>query len=193
VRLFAGLPLPHDVAKTIVQSFAPLREKAPKARWVPETNLHVTLCFFGDCEERSRAALDEIFRREELHRPAISCSLGRCGQFPPKGAPKVLWVGLEKGSAEAHDLWATLQRLLAPLQAAGEPLEDLPRDDRGFTPHITVARTGNAIIRQDWAEGIHVPPTSFQIEECILYQSLLDRSGARYVPQTRVSLVKGAM
>jgi 2'-5' RNA ligase len=104
----------------------------------------------------------------------------------------VLWVGLQKGKAEVHVLWETLSRLLAPLEETGGPLQGLPREDRDFTPHITVARAGSALIRPGWAEGVEMPGADFEITECILYQSLLGSGGARYVPLKRVSLEKGA-
>ena len=193
MRLFAGLPLPSDVADSLVQALAPARQRAPRARWVPPANLHVTLRFFGDVDDSARGALEPVFDREELRYPAIPCRLGATGQFPPRGAPRVLWVGLEAGAAEAHAFWEMLSRLLAPLQDAGGPLQGLPRDAREFTPHITVARAGHVPIRQDWAEGVAAPGAEFLISECILYQSLLGSEGARYIPRKRVPLGKGGM
>ncbi len=193
MRLFAGLPLPSDIAEGLVHALASARQRAPRARWVPAENLHVTLRFFGDVDDAARAALEAVFDSGELRRPTISCRLGAAGQFPLRGAPRVLWVGLETGAAESHAFWESLRRLLAPLQEKGAPLETLPRDERDFAPHVTVARVGHAPIREDWAEGVAVPHADFQLSECVLFQSLLGREGARYVPQKRVQLVKGAM
>jgi 2'-5' RNA ligase len=155
-------------------------------------NLHVTLRFFGDLDDAACAALSEVMNRSELRCPAISCTLGAGGQFPPRGNPKVLWVGLERGAAEVHALWEILSRLLAPLSETGGPLQGLSHEDRGFIPHVTVARAGNALIRPGWTEGVMIPSADFVIGECVLYQSLLGSEGARYFPMKRVAFVRGA-
>ena len=192
MRLFAGLPLPPDVADSLVGALAPARSLYPRARWVPASNLHVTLRFFGDVDDAACAALGEVMAREELRRAAIRCRLGHVGQFPPRGSPKVLWAGLDRGSPEVHALWEALMRILSPLEGQGGPLHGLPRDNRDFTPHITVARSGNALLRPlDWAEKVRMPDMDFEITECILYQSLLGSGGARYVPMKKALLGEG--
>ena len=192
VRLFAGLPLPPDVADSLARALAPARARSPGARWVPAENHHVTLRFFGELDDAARAVVSELLDSKELLCPVISCRLGAAGQFPAQGAPRVLWVGLEKGAAEVHALWENLSHMLAPLEKAGGPLQGLPRENRGFIPHITLARAGNASIRPGWVEGVIIPAVDFVIAEWILYQSLLCSEGVRYVPLKRVPLLKGA-
>jgi RNA 2',3'-cyclic 3'-phosphodiesterase len=192
LRLFTGLPIPPDAARSLVTSLAPARERFPKARWVPCANLHVTLRFFGDLDDAACAAVMEALDHQELRRPMIACRLGSIGQFPPRGTPRVLWAGLERGAAEVHALWECLSRLLAPLEEQGGPLAGLPREDRDFTAHITVGRSGNSLIRPGWAQGVVIPSLDFEISELILFQSLLGSEGARYVPLKRVPLLKGA-
>jgi RNA 2',3'-cyclic 3'-phosphodiesterase len=191
MRVFAGLPLPEAVAASVVTALAPARARFP-ARWVPGGNLHVTLRFFGDLEDAAVAAVKETLDHPELHRLAIASRLGAAGQFPPRGIPCVLWIGVDKGGAEVRAFWETLERLLAPLERAGGPLEGLPRENRDFTPHITVARPGNSLIPSGWAAGTAIPAEDFLFSECILYQSLLGREGAQYIALKRVTLEKGA-
>ena len=191
MRVFAGLPLPEALAASVVKALAPARARF-QARWVPAENLHVTLQFFGDLDDAALSAVKETFDQEELRRPAIESRLGPAGQFPPRGNARVLWIGLDKGGAEVRAFWETLERLLAPLGRSGGPLEKLSREDRDFTPHITVARSGNSPVRNDWASEVVIPAVEFSISELILYQSLLGSGGARYAPLKRTAMIKGA-
>ncbi len=134
VRVFAGLPLPSDVARSLLTALSPAREESPQARWVPAANLHVTLRFFGELDDAACAALGAVFSSKELPCPGISCRLGPAGQFPPRGAPRVLWVGLERGASEVHALWENLSRLLAPLEVTGGPLSGLASGGSGLHP-----------------------------------------------------------
>ena len=73
------------------------RLRAPRAKWVSSEGLHVTLHFFGDCTDAQFEALKIVFA--DLV-PSASCNgsaSGLVGRFPARGAPRVLWVGFQRG------------------------------------------------------------------------------------------------
>jgi len=43
-RLFIALPVPDDVCEDLNT----LQSGVPSARWVPQENFHITLCFAGE-------------------------------------------------------------------------------------------------------------------------------------------------
>ena len=47
LRLFAAVEIPEQVRAALAESVTPLRERFPKARWVPLENQHVTVKFLG--------------------------------------------------------------------------------------------------------------------------------------------------
>jgi len=47
LRLFVAIDIPEDVRVSVADQVAPLRERYPRARWVPMANQHVTLKFLG--------------------------------------------------------------------------------------------------------------------------------------------------
>ncbi len=182
MRVFAALPLPAAVAGLLDSALAPARRARPELRWVSSTGFHVTLHFFGDVSEEGIAALRRAFEDPELHAPAIPTRLGKVGQFPPRGNPRVLWVGLERGEAEIRVYWSLFEKKITAL--------GWTPDERGFSAHITIARAGrarSAALNPD----PEIPTTDFLTEECVLFQSILGPGGAHYVPLEKITLKRG--
>lgn len=181
MRVFAALPLPPAVAGTLDSALAPARLSRPGLRWVSPAGFHVTLHFFGEVPEPGVTALQRVFDDAELRVPAIPTRLGRIGQFPPKGNPRVLWVGLERGEAEMRVYWDLFQKKISPL--------GWTPDARGFSAHITIARAGRTAA--SWDADLDMPRMDFLMEDCVLFQSILGPAGAQYVPLKKITLVKG--
>jgi 2'-5' RNA ligase len=184
MRVFAALPLPRGAAAVIDAALEPVRRRSPKLRWVSADALHVTLHFFGELDEPQVGALRGVFEDPGLRRASIPCSLGSLGQFPEKGRPSVLWAGIDRGASEMREFWEMFEARLLPL--------GFRQDTRGFHPHVTLARVGAALLGPEWSAGAAVPASEFLLEECVLYQSLLERTGARYLPLARIGFGKEA-
>jgi 2'-5' RNA ligase len=183
VRVFAALPLPAGAAAELAAALEPLRRLYPRIRWVPAQGLHATLHFFGEVPEENAAALQRLLgESRELRRECIPARLGRLGQFPPRGSPRVMWAGIDSGAEQLKDYWSTFEETIAPLGWSPDP--------RGFTPHVTVARAGTVALQSGWEAGVQFSAIEFLVEECVLFQSILGRAGAEYVPLTRIAFGK---
>ena len=182
MRVFAALPLPPAVVGALHSALAPVRRAHPGLRWVTPGGFHVTLHFFGEVSEPGVAALLQALDDPALRTAAIPARLGNAGQFPPRGNPRVLWVGLERGEPEMRSYWSVFEEKISAL--------GWTPDKRGFSAHITVARAGNSAIA-GWDRSIEVPRTDFSVEECVLFQSILGRAGAQYVPLKTIPLGRG--
>jgi len=179
MRVFAALPLPPAAIGSLTEALQPLRRRYPRLRWVPPGGLHVTLHFFGELPETGVSSLKQVFGDPGLHRSAIPSRFGAFGQFPPGGVPRVLWVGFTLGQPEMAEYWERFESRIASL--------GWTRDPRGFTPHVTVARNGGRdTVAPGWQEETGVQSPDFLVGECVLYNSILERTGARYIPLTRV-------
>ena len=100
-------------------------------RWVPETNLHLTVWFLGEVSEpRAAAVLDTL--RAPLAVPAFDLHLAGCGAFPPTGPPRVLWVGVTAGIDELARAHEEIGQRLAPW--------GFPPEGRAYSAHLTIAR-----------------------------------------------------
>lgn len=165
-RLFIAIDLPEDIKNTLSQ----ISGDMPGAKRVGASEIHLTLRFIGEADtqtfSRIRTALSGVSS------PAFSLSLSGVGHFPPRGNPRVLWVGLEK----RPELMLLQEQIEATLQQAGIPAEDRP-----FSPHITLARLKetppSAVAKfETLHRGLTFPP--FEVQEFVLYSSLLTPRGA---------------
>jgi RNA 2',3'-cyclic 3'-phosphodiesterase len=134
MRLFVALDLTGEVRGALVELIARLKPLCRAARWARPEGLHVTLKFIGhaiadgDAEKlaATQAALAGVRSGDpvEIHYRGI-------GFFPDARRPRVVWCGVE-ASANLAPLAAGIERALEPL--------GIPREDRAFVPHLTLAR-----------------------------------------------------
>ena len=133
-RVFVAIELPVAVRRKVIEHIDSLRDAVPNARasWIREGNLHLTLKFLGDIPvpnvEKLSAAASIAGTRVE----PFEIILEGCGAFPPRGQPRVLWIGIDDPSGQLASLHAALEDECAK---AG-----FPREARPFHPHLTIAR-----------------------------------------------------
>lgn len=106
-------------------------------------------------------------------RPPVRLRLAGAGTFPPRGAPRVLWVGVASGSgteaaAELSTLDRTARAVARAARSAGLEVERRP-----FRPHLTVGRWRPADPADrgvvDALTGYRGPP--FRVAEVALVRS----------------------
>lgn len=184
MRVFAALPLPRRAVESLSGITETLRLRVPRARFVSAEAFHLTLHFFGEVEDQPLSELYRAFQDPRLAHAAMPVHFGGLGQFPPRGSPRVLWIGCAADGIELQEYWKTFEAVVAPL--------GWQSDARGFAPHVTIARAGTAPLEGRWMEGIAVPQSPFFLQECVLFQSVLGRDGARYVPLKRIAFEGGS-
>ena len=112
--------------------------------------------------------------------PNIELSFSRAGSFSDQRSPRVIWAGIE--TPQREQLYALAASIETWLAAAG-----VPRERRGFTPHLTLARLPQELpdaMRTRIAEvttAIQAPEIApFVVRAVSLIQSHLGPGGARY-------------
>lgn len=174
MRLFIGIPLPGEYAR-IIGEIQDRWEKrlASKVAWVRPELVHLTLKFLGDVEEGR--VPDIVSAMEAAAGECFEARGGAGGVFPDRGAPRVVWVGLDRGGAECAGCFRHLEEVLAPLGFAPE--------SRPFRPHLTVARVKVAVCGDDWPgllRDLGAEWPRFQVGRIVLWQSVLSASGPQY-------------
>jgi 2'-5' RNA ligase len=190
MRLFIGIELPADV-KTYLAGIADRcrRHMAPVAphavlRWVPQDNLHITLWFLGDVDERRLALLMEALGRPFRAAP-FTAQFASLGAYPPGGNPRVIWAGVEEGREDLQSLYAELAERLPAL--GFEP------ERRPYSPHVSLARVKD-IPRSEGSALRAVLQTSsgeaarFAVGGLTLFRSRTLPSGSEYESLLRVPL-----
>ena len=150
--------------------------------------MHITLIFFGELDQRALAVVLGALEDPSLAVGPIAASLGGLGQFPPRGAPRVLYCPIRRGAEEIRDLHRRLRAVLLAAWAAADPAGPAWDEGRPLTPHLTVARgRGAAVVAED-LEDIYRFEQPITLERLVLLQSILRPAGAEYRPLKTVHL-----
>lgn len=153
----------------------PLRQLPGDARWVSAPHLHLTLRFLGVLDPSAVRQVSAAANRVAARHKRFGLTLAGLGLFPDRGAPQVVWLGVEQGRQE---LTALQRDLETELESSGFPPEERP-----FTPHLTLARLKGAD-PGPWREAVrrfgHAPVLSFEVGEVRVMNSELTRRGPIY-------------
>jgi 2'-5' RNA ligase len=133
LRTFIAVDLGKAIRDRCVELQDTLARAAADVKWVESDNLHVTLLFLGEVVDRDVPALCQAVADCCAERNPFTLSVESVGCFPNPRRPRVVWAGIGTGSAE----------LIALHDALEPPLLDLGcyrREDRQYTPHVTLGR-----------------------------------------------------
>jgi|SRR5579872_73804 len=187
MRLFVGLRLGDAARALAVRIAAELRPKLERglaARWVPAENLHLTVRFIGHVpDDRAPSVMAAV--SPPLDVAPFEIELSGCGRFPPRGAPRVIWIGLTKGLPALTTLHEEFNRRLAPLGFLPE--------NRPYSAHLTLARIKDAraaAARPIDAAFAHIRTGTVaqRVNALTLFESRLSPRGPTYVEVCRVPL-----
>jgi 2'-5' RNA ligase len=171
MRIFIGIDLDSQVRSRIERFLQGARGFAPDARWARPESLHVTLKFIGEQPQERVEAISGNLR--EIKSDPIEIHFAGYGFFPTAKAARVFWI-----DAAAADL-------------------GIPREERVYSPHLTLARRGGGSGWPKRSKGDR-PNTMFaaledrlatmgQIDfgkmmarQFILFQSQLSPGGSKY-------------
>lgn len=101
-------------------------------KWVEPQNLHITLQFIGEIEEDKRVNL--IYNLDEITRSfsPFTVSYIGLGAFPNTSKPRILWIGILKGS---NNLKSLANKIIKANAKSGINVDSKP-----FYPHVSICR-----------------------------------------------------
>jgi len=194
MRLFIALDIEDAIRQRIARFIDGVRNFAPDARWVHPESLHVTLKFIGEQPEVALGSINQALQTVEGK--AIDVTFRAFGFFPTAKSARVFWVGIESGP----QLTGLASQIDDKMPALG-----IAKEDRAFSPHLTLARAsgGSGSPRFRRGDG---PNRTFQslqeklgalpipefgtmtAREFFLYQSQLSPKGSKYTKLSRFPL-----
>jgi 2'-5' RNA ligase len=138
MRLFTGIAIAPHVLDNIERLLGELRPLA-RLNWTPGENLHITSKFIGEWPEQRLAELERTLG--QLPTPGeIRIAVARFDFFPNPHHPRVLFAGVQAGPA-LGDLARSIDEALLPLGCS--------REERPYSPHLTLAKINQAKIRNE--------------------------------------------
>jgi RNA 2',3'-cyclic 3'-phosphodiesterase len=186
VRLFVALDLPAAIREALRGPIAALQPLARNARWVRPEGMHVTLKFIGHVDANGLDAIRAALATVRSDAP-IEVRARGLGFFPDARHPRVLWCGIE-ASPNLAPLAADSERALEALGIA--------REERKFTPHLTLARLKDPhgideLVRAAEEMKSRDFGSARETEFC-LFESVTKPSGSEYRKVETYPFVKGA-
>jgi RNA 2',3'-cyclic 3'-phosphodiesterase len=157
---------------------ASLAERVAGVRWARPETLHLTVHFFGTIDDARAANAADLVVPVVSRTPRFDVELAQLGAFPPRGAPRVLWLG---PASEVAPLAALALECRVVLRGAGFDVES-----RQYRPHCTLGRPRAAWSeRTTWKSVVAepVPLMSFTATRLVLYESRSAPGGAVYTEQ----------
>jgi RNA 2',3'-cyclic 3'-phosphodiesterase len=180
IRAFVAFELAPELRAALDALMGELRPQVSGARWVAAAGIHLTLRFLGWTDAPTLQRLEPRLRAATAKCPAGEARVEGLGLFPERGAPRVLWAGIEV-PAPILDL----QRVCEELAIA----ERFEPEGRAFKPHLTLARFN------DRAPRPRLPAFTFgstPLRELVLFRSELKPGGAVYTSLASFPLGSGA-
>lgn len=179
IRLFTAVTLPDDVNDEL-ECFA---SGLPGARWSPPERRHLTVRFIGEVD--GLVYQDVVAALENVQVTPFEISLRCVGHFPPRGAPRSLWAGVDE-SEPLRQLYRRVDRVL--VEAGLEP------ERRKYVPHVTLARlngTPASRVASYLAANALYRSRAFRVENFSLFSSQLFDHGPEYTLEESYDLPLG--
>ena len=132
-RTFIGIDLGQAIRDRLVALQENLAGTGVDVKWVEPDNLHVTMLFLGEVDQRDLMAVGRAVAKVAAGIIAFPINIEKAGAFLSARRPRTLWVGVGSGAAEVTALHDALEG----------PLLDLGcyrREERAFSPHLTLGR-----------------------------------------------------
>ena len=183
IRTFICFELPKDVKKVILELQNRLRTFGKGVAWSRIDGVHLTLKFLGNVEEERIESIAAAVARACDGGTPIDMTLGEAGAFPNVKHPRVFWLGINESSGRLLTLQRNIESALAQF--------DFPKDERPFSPHLTLGRVKHLDEPEKIARALSVyrpPALSFTVDEVAVMKSELLQAGAAYTPLHKIKL-----
>jgi 2'-5' RNA ligase len=143
--------------------------------------MHLTLRFLGEIPQSTVEKVKEAM--DGVRFAPFEVEFSGLGSFPSLKRISVVWVGIREGSDNLGDIFRQLEPKLRQL--------GLPPDNKGFSPHLTIARVRSGVNRDPLAEYIaSMHDTDFgrmPVKSVLLKRSTLTPRGPIYTTMHEVT------
>ena len=175
IRSFISIDLddPH-VQSQLEEVTSSLQGIGADLKPVARENVHITIKFLGSVDKAKLEAVKRSLGQIQFQRFALE--VRGTGVFPNMRHIGVVWIGLGEGWAKVEQIYEQTESQLSTL--------GFPRESRGFSPHVTIARVRTARRQDELANFLQkLSEKDFgviDVKALRLKQSVLHPSGPTY-------------
>ena len=179
LRCFFAVPLADPGLAAAQRLQDGLKDRVEDVRWARPETLHLTVHFFGAIEAQRAATALEVLQPIATRSAPFDVVLDQLGAFPPRGTPRVLWLGPARDMTPLTALALECRNALA---GAGFEIET-----RRYHAHCTLGRprvpwseTAAAAWGSSVAAAVDQTSVRFTARRLVLYESRPAPGGAVY-------------
>jgi RNA 2',3'-cyclic 3'-phosphodiesterase len=150
---------------------------------VEPENIHITLKFLGDTEEKFIEAIEQSMKEAVKGIKPFPITLRGTGVFPNKNYMKVIWIGI----LDNDQIKPITQQIDTRLASLG-----FKKETRGFSPHLTIGRVKTAKNKEKLLQILERHQneefTVQEVQSIVLKKSELTQKGPIYTTLREVHL-----
>ncbi|HEV3440172.1 MAG TPA: RNA 2',3'-cyclic phosphodiesterase [Gemmata sp.] len=176
-RTFIAVDIGDGIRNNAIGLQELLAKTGADVKWVTPESLHITLLFLGEVDDREWHTVCRAVRDIAAGEPPFPLRVSGVGAFPTIRHPKIAWAGIVDGADE-------LRRLHAKLEAKMLDLGCYRKEEREYTPHLTLGRVKGE------ADGFKLAPELTKrlgweggrtvVDEVLVFSSELEKDGPIY-------------
>ncbi len=172
MRVFFAIEFEEELKEYLYNIQEEIRQYCMAGKFTSKENFHLTLRFIGEQTPIQITQLITALKESASAVSAIELILNNLGKFD-KGNKKIIWVGLKKNQ-ELEALYSKLETSLVKYE--------YQKEDRGFSPHITLAREVKIEDFDEVANNIAINNLTFKVKSISLMESKRIDNKLCYVP-----------
>ena len=132
VRTFIGIEVSEEIRSAGMDLIRGFSAATEGVRWVRAENLHATVKFLGEVEDRELHRVCQLTANSagEVSQFTVRCE--SIGAFPNLTRPSTIWMGLNDSEGRLADLHMRVETSFEQL--------GFPSEHRPFRGHITLGR-----------------------------------------------------
>lgn len=179
MRTFIAIELPKEIRENLTQLQERLKALSLDVKWVSQENIHLTLKFIGESDEKKVDRTKEILEEVARENTCFTATLSSICVFPDVKFPRIIWVGIGQGDEKIKAIVKNLEDKIAKL--------GIPKEERPFLSHITIGRIKSPKNKDRLIQEIEnlgqefINSTfSFAVNKITLFKSTLKPQGPIY-------------
>ncbi|MFW6163626.1 MAG: RNA 2',3'-cyclic phosphodiesterase [Planctomycetota bacterium] len=176
MRTFIAVDFDEAIRERLAAVQQDLSAAPCKIKWVKPAAMHATLKFLGEIDPEQVEPVAEAMAAAADGVAPFEVQVRGLGAFPPRGAPRVVWAGMDDPAGGLARLNEALEQRLSAL--------GFKRERRPFHAHLTIGRVkGRRGGRELRALLEAEPEAAFgtqRVDGIVLYHSELSPQGATY-------------
>ena len=184
MRAFIAIEIPEVIKEGLARAQDRLKGAGVDAGWPRPEGIHLTLKFLGETSDQRVPQIVQALALGLGGTGRFRLSPDGVGTFPNPASARVVWVGITGDVGRLVALQAAVEKAMVGM--------GMERDDRPYTPHLTLGMIKRIRKPDMWLKGLegikNFRLPGFEVTAISLIESKFRPTGAVYGELGRVAL-----